>query len=279
MRQRKQVAAQQPPVRAPPTLPPQQIAAQPEAGLAFLFAAVAVLGAVRVAGSAYYTLITDVSVQRESRRCGATRRRLPPAVQCDETFNYWEPVHYVLYGSGFQTWEYAPQYAFRSYGYVGIHAFIGLAVGGAWGADKVAVFMRSRAVLALFCALCEAWFCYGVAKRFGGRLGAYVVAALALSAGMLHAGPAFLPSTFTMDLLLLSWGSWLAGGTAGAVWGAASALCLGWPFAVVALVPYGLHLLVRHRFPVLLLHGVASLASVLGACALVDRWFFGRWLW
>ncbi|CAM9914877.1 unnamed protein product, partial [Choristocarpus tenellus] len=23
---------------------------------------------------------------------------------CDETFNYWEPLHYLLYGFGFQTW-------------------------------------------------------------------------------------------------------------------------------------------------------------------------------
>lgn len=25
---------------------------------------------------------------------------------CDEVFNYWEPLHYLLYESGFQTWEY-----------------------------------------------------------------------------------------------------------------------------------------------------------------------------
>lgn len=25
---------------------------------------------------------------------------------CDEVFNYWEPLHYLLYGYGFQTWEY-----------------------------------------------------------------------------------------------------------------------------------------------------------------------------
>lgn len=184
----------------------------------------------------------------------------------------------MLYGRGFQTWEYAPQYAFRSYGYVGLHALIGLAVGGAWGADKVDVFQRSRSVLALVCALCEALFCYGVALRLGKRLGAYVVAALAVSAGMLHAAPSFLPSTFTMDLLLLSWGGWLAGSTSGAVWGAATALCLGWPFAVVAILPYGLHLLVRHRFSALLFHGCAAAGVMLGACALVDRWFFGHWL-
>lgn len=25
---------------------------------------------------------------------------------CDEVMNYWEPLHYLLYGNGFQTWEY-----------------------------------------------------------------------------------------------------------------------------------------------------------------------------
>jgi alpha-1,2-mannosyltransferase len=25
---------------------------------------------------------------------------------CDEVFSYWEPLHFLLYRSGFQTWEY-----------------------------------------------------------------------------------------------------------------------------------------------------------------------------
>jgi hypothetical protein len=33
-------------------------------------------------------------------------------------YNYWEPLHFLLYGKGFQTWEYAPEYAIRSYAYV-----------------------------------------------------------------------------------------------------------------------------------------------------------------
>ncbi|OAJ41239.1 hypothetical protein BDEG_24871 [Batrachochytrium dendrobatidis JEL423] len=30
---------------------------------------------------------------------------------CDEVFNYWEPTHYLQYGTALQTWEYAPQIA------------------------------------------------------------------------------------------------------------------------------------------------------------------------
>lgn len=32
-------------------------------------------------------------------------------------FNYWEPLHYLYKGYGFQTWETSPQYAIRSWAY------------------------------------------------------------------------------------------------------------------------------------------------------------------
>ena len=32
-------------------------------------------------------------------------------------FNYWEPLHYLYKGYGFQTWETSPQFAIRSWAY------------------------------------------------------------------------------------------------------------------------------------------------------------------
>ena len=46
-------------------------------------------------------------------------------LDCDETFNYWEPTHYLQYGYGLQTWEYAPMYGLRSWAYIALHAFFG----------------------------------------------------------------------------------------------------------------------------------------------------------
>ena len=37
---------------------------------------------------------------------------------CDEVYNYYEPLHFVLYGYGLQTWEYAEEYALRTYAYL-----------------------------------------------------------------------------------------------------------------------------------------------------------------
>ena len=36
-----------------------------------------------------------------------------PISDCDEVFNYWEPLHFSLYGTGAQTWEYSPDFALR----------------------------------------------------------------------------------------------------------------------------------------------------------------------
>ena len=214
------------------------------------------LACVRVAGTLSFNLIID----------------------CDESMNYWEPTHYMLYGSGLQTWEYSPEFAFRSYAYVGLHAAIGALVGAAWGADKIAVFHRTRIVLALLCALAEAVFVAGVTKRLGNRTGLYTLLGLAASAGMLHAAPSFLPSTFSMYGLLLAWGAWMLGGTGSVVAATVVALLLGWPFAIVALVPFGVHLLCTRPLAALVGHGVLWSALVLGVSALVDRAYYSRWL-
>jgi len=36
-------------------------------------------------------------------------------------FNFWEPLHYLDRGRGFQTWETSPEYAIRSYAYIALH--------------------------------------------------------------------------------------------------------------------------------------------------------------
>lgn len=33
-------------------------------------------------------------------------------------FNFWEPLHYLFRGTGFQTWELSPQFAVRSWAYI-----------------------------------------------------------------------------------------------------------------------------------------------------------------
>lgn len=178
---------------------------------------------------------------------------------CDETFNYWEPLHYLLYGRGLQTWEYAPQYGLRSWFYVGAHAVLG-GIAQLWFGvgEKVTVFYGTRLALGLCCALCEAVFYRAVVCRFGGRVGAYTLVFLLASAGMFHAGPAFLPSTFSMYMVMLSYAAFLQDRAFVALFAGAAAVVVGWPFSGLVFLPMGLHMVVE--FGVLRAVGKAAAA-------------------
>ncbi|PFX18934.1 Alpha-1,2-mannosyltransferase ALG9 [Stylophora pistillata] len=69
---------------------------------------------------------------------------------CDETFNYWEPMHFLMFGSGFQTWEYSPKYAIRSYAYLLFHTIPGKLQIQIFEANKLLVFYFLRFALSIF---------------------------------------------------------------------------------------------------------------------------------
>lgn len=74
---------------------------------------------VRAAASAALSPATAFALLAAARLISALLNIIH---DCDETFNYLEPLHYVLYGSGMQTWEYGAQYALRAYIYLLLHA-------------------------------------------------------------------------------------------------------------------------------------------------------------
>ncbi len=51
-------------------------------------------------------------------------------------FNFWEPLHFLDKGYGFQTWEVAPQYAIRSWYYIMIHLLPVRLASAMFGADN-----------------------------------------------------------------------------------------------------------------------------------------------
>lgn len=87
-----------------------------------------------------------------------------------ESYNYWEPTHWLLYGTGMQTWEYSPLYALRSYLYLWLYAgpmtmMQWLGVESALG--KPALFFGMRLVIGTTSAMCEARFARAASRRFG----------------------------------------------------------------------------------------------------------------
>lgn len=56
----------------------------------------------------------------------------------------WEPVHYLAFGSGLQTWEYSPEYTLRSYAYLLPHAALAKAMALALGLLQVRLAFPGR---------------------------------------------------------------------------------------------------------------------------------------
>eukprot|EP00741_Cyanophora_paradoxa_P018248 tig00021043_g17621.t1 len=197
---------------------------------------------------------------------------------CDETFNYWEPAHYLLYGTGLQTWEYSPNYALRTYFYVGLHWLLGRIAGVFVGLDnKVAVFQYVRCALGLWSAFCESLLYLGAKIRFGNRTANYLLVLLTSSPGMFAASTALLPSSFAMYCFAAAWGAWMHRAYPLAVFCVAAGALVGWPFSALVGVPLALDVARRAGLVELANWSLFSGAMLVVPMALADRWAYGYW--
>lgn len=204
-----------------------------------------------------------------------------PIADCDETFNYWEPTHFLMYGWGMQTWEYSPTYALRSYLYVGAYATLGnalRAVGLEAFGGKRAVFYALRSAMGAASAYCEARFAWSVGGRFGTRIRALTAAFIAASAGTFNAGSSFLPQTFATNFICLSFASFFDGSDARAVLYMGIASLVGWPFCVLVGGLIGLNILYRNGVVQTAIYGVISIVACLVPSLAIDYYFYRRWL-
>ncbi|ORY64817.1 Alg9-like mannosyltransferase [Pseudomassariella vexata] len=165
-----------------------------------------------------------------------------PIQDCDETFNYWEPTHYLSHGYGLQTWEYSPDYAIRSWFYVALHAIVGNFRRLLPQSTKVGEFYFVRYVLAFICALCQVLMFRVVSFTLNARIGLFFLLATVLSPGNFHAATAYLPSSFAMYMSLLgatAFMNWRGGlKTSWGIWWFAVGGILGWPFASALCAPF-----------------------------------------
>lgn len=166
---------------------------------------------------------------------------------CDETFNYWEPTHFLLYGKGQQTWEYDPKFALRSYLYLILHALPGYLLNLVSNVDRIVVFYLIKSTLALLCTLCEVYFYKGVSRISSGNVGQIALLFSTFSTGMFISSTSFLPSSTSMLLLMISHGAWFRKSYSIAVFATALSTFLSWPFAALLGLPIALDIVFRQR--------------------------------
>jgi alpha-1,2-mannosyltransferase len=165
-----------------------------------------------------------------------------PIQDCDETFNYWEPTHYLSHGYGLQTWEYSPDYAIRSWLYIAVHALGANIRRLLPHSSKVAEFYFLRYLLAGVCALCQTLMWRAVCLALDPRVGLFFIVALVFSPGNFHSSTAYLPSSFAMYMAMVGaacFMNWRGGikTSQGMFWYALGGV-LGWPFAIALCAPF-----------------------------------------
>nr|POE93595.1 alpha-1,2-mannosyltransferase alg9 [Quercus suber] len=167
-----------------------------------------------------------------------------PIQDCDEVFNYWEPTHYLTHGHGFQTWEYSPDFAIRSWAYTSLHAAVTLVGKLIPTVGETAEFYLLRIVLGFVCALCETRLYSKISTVLNPRVAITFLIIMATSPAMFHASIAYLPSSFAMYFVMLAMAAFMdwRGGlrTAQGIFSIGVGACLGWPFAAALIVPFAL---------------------------------------
>ncbi|KAG0150285.1 hypothetical protein CROQUDRAFT_668606 [Cronartium quercuum f. sp. fusiforme G11] len=178
------------------------------------------------------------------RFCGAMYTAIS---DCDETFNYWEPTHYLIHGSGFQTWEYSPRFAIRSWAYILLHVFPAWIASKVFTLDKRPGFFAIRAAFAFISSYCEARLYRSIADHVNIRAARYFLAFTMFSAGMWNASTAFLPSSFALHAITLAYSyiiepasssSTAYRRTFSAILCLATAVLVGWPFVGALAIPF-----------------------------------------
>lgn len=196
---------------------------------------------------------------------------------CDETFNYWDPLHYLIYGRGLQTWEYSPEFALRSYAYLLGHGVPAWFYNSLFKPNPMLVFYMIRCMLGLSCALVEVYFYKAVCREFGIQIGRLWLIFQLFSPGMFIASTAFLPSSFAMYFCSAALAAWWHQKYNLAVYFIAIAALLGWPFAALTGLPLCYDMVVRQkkikRFSI---WTAISAATILIPMTLIDSSYFGR---
>ena len=176
---------------------------------------------------------------------GGIASRLNHVDDTDETYGYWEVLHYLLYGHGMQTWEYAPAYAIRTYSFVAPMYLIGEFL-KYLQLPKIAVFYGLRMMLGLATALAQSHFLSAIQSCYPRNplYMRFTLLLLLLAPGVFFSSTAFLPSAVASSCIMLSLARWMQLRFLACIfWGCIAVLWTGWPFVGVMVLPLGLHVL------------------------------------
>lgn len=210
---------------------------------------------------------------------------------CDETFNYWEPLNLLLRNFGKQTWEYSPEYKIRSYAYLVPYFILGK-VCQFFQFQPATIFFIIRTLgIVGFTCYCE-WKLFCSLRRYSASIANWFLLLSTIAPGMSHAGVALLPSSLAMQTTMLGNAFILEAIKSknhqekqtsilkATFWYFVGGI-LGWPFALALGLPLGLYTIYQSvfigNFPLAILFRVLSvLLTVVIPIMVVDSVFYQK---
>lgn len=198
-----------------------------------------------------------------------------PISDCDETYNYWEPLHYLVYGNGLQTWEYSPEYAIRSYMPLWMYAVPARIL--SYVMSPVTVFYTLRVLLAVLTSCAELMFYKAVCHEFGVHVGRVWLALTLPAAGSFVCSAAMLPSAWSHATASAAIACWWRRRYPYAVLLIATTTLLHWPFTALLGLPIAMDMLIfKDEYVDFFKWSFISLKLILIPTILIDSWHYGR---
>ncbi|KAI5951336.1 ALG9 [Candida jiufengensis] len=211
-------------------------------------------------------------------------------MDCDETFNYWEPLNLMLRGFGKQTWEYSPVYSIRSYAYLVPYYLIGK-LAQLLNLNPVHVFYFIRVFdLAGFTSFCELYLFKTFCNLGFVNLGNWYLFLSSINIGINHGGVALLPSSLALQCVILANCFILKSSrevdkernlVVAVFWYFIGGV-LGWPFALALGLPLGIYCgfgILYHKLNwTILLKIVGILEAVIAPIFLIDSYLLQNWV-
>ena len=210
-----------------------------------------------------------------SRFCSAMMSNIN---DCDETYNYWEPLHFISYGCGFQTWEYSPHFALRSYAFLWLYGWI-VPLANYFAPSRLVMFFVVRLTLAFLCSFFELLFYRAVVKIYGNSVARLVLLFLAFSPGMFAASVAFLPSSFAMYMCLIAFSSVLLFQNFLAISSIALSVLVAWPFCAIIGIPVALDVIfIQKKFKVFIFYSIISFFLIMSYMCYIDSQYYNKFV-
>ncbi|CAI5740115.1 unnamed protein product [Peronospora destructor] len=144
--------------------------------------------------------------------------------------------------------------------------------------QKLVLFYGLRAALGLLSAYAEALYYQSTSRHFGRRTARYLLYILLFNAGTFHASTAFLPSSFSMVLVMLFTSAWMDKSHYLALFYGVVAVLCGWPYVGVLFIPFAAETLYTRGLIKSVLAGTSIGGVVLTLELLVNFYYYHRWV-